>query len=30
VRDWSGHGIYIRLQPAKLYTFARHPDRMRA
>jgi hypothetical protein len=27
VRDWSGQGIYLRLEPAKLYTFARHPDR---
>jgi hypothetical protein len=30
VREWSGQGIYIRLQPAKLYTYARHPDRVRA
>jgi hypothetical protein len=27
VRDWSGEGIYLHLQPTKLYTFARHPDR---
>jgi hypothetical protein len=27
VRDWSGEGIYLHLQPTTLYTFARHPDR---
>lgn len=27
VRDWSGQGIYLHLEPANLYTFARHPDR---
>lgn len=26
VRDWSGHGIYLHLRPAKIYTFVRHPD----
>ena len=30
IRDWSGRGIYVRLQPAKLYTYARHPGRVRA
>lgn len=24
VRDWQGHGIYLHLVPATLFTFARH------
>ncbi|MDP9294961.1 MAG: pyridoxamine 5'-phosphate oxidase family protein [Actinomycetota bacterium] len=27
VRDWPGHGVYLHLQPASLFTFARDPDR---
>jgi pyridoxine/pyridoxamine 5'-phosphate oxidase len=27
VREWQGHGVYLQLQPASLYTFAREPDR---
>jgi hypothetical protein len=30
VREWSGRGIYVHLQPAKLYTYVRHPDQVRA
>jgi Pyridoxamine 5'-phosphate oxidase len=25
VSEWQGHGVYLRLQPASLYTFALHP-----
>lgn len=27
VREWQGHGVYLQLQPATLYTFAREPGR---
>ena len=27
VRDWQGHGVYLHLHPARLYTYAREPDR---
>ena len=27
VQNWQGHGIYLRLEPTSLYTFAEHPDR---
>jgi hypothetical protein len=27
VTGWQGHGVYLRFDPASLYTFARHPDR---
>ncbi len=30
VRAWSGDGVYLELQPASLYTFARHPERHRS
>jgi hypothetical protein len=29
VLGWSGHGVYLRLEPTSLYTFARHPDQYR-
>ena len=25
VSEWQGHGVYLRLQPTSLYTFARDP-----
>jgi nitroimidazol reductase NimA-like FMN-containing flavoprotein (pyridoxamine 5'-phosphate oxidase superfamily) len=25
-RSWEGHGVYLHLQAARLYTFARHPE----
>jgi hypothetical protein len=28
VRDWRGHGVYLHLRPAKLFTFARDPRTM--
>ena len=27
VREWQGHGVYLQLHPARLYTYAREPDR---
>jgi hypothetical protein len=27
VREWQGRGVYLHLQPDKLFTFARHPGR---
>jgi hypothetical protein len=30
VRDWQGEGVYLHLQPAKLFTFARDPERYAA
>jgi hypothetical protein len=27
VREWHGHGVYLQLKPASVYTFAREPDR---
>jgi pyridoxamine 5'-phosphate oxidase-like protein len=27
VRDWQGHGVYLQLQPASLFTYARDPER---
>jgi hypothetical protein len=27
VQAWQGHGVYLHLQPASIYTFAREPDR---
>jgi hypothetical protein len=27
VREWSGDGVYLRLEPASLFTFARDPAR---
>jgi hypothetical protein len=27
VLDWSGHGVYIHVQPASVFTFARWPAR---
>jgi hypothetical protein len=27
VLGWQGHGVYVRVEPASLYTFTRHPDR---
>ena len=27
VREWQGHGVYLRLHAASLYTFAREPGR---
>jgi nitroimidazol reductase NimA-like FMN-containing flavoprotein (pyridoxamine 5'-phosphate oxidase superfamily) len=26
VREWEGHGVYLRLEPTSVYTFARDPD----
>ncbi|HEX4010411.1 MAG TPA: pyridoxamine 5'-phosphate oxidase family protein [Solirubrobacteraceae bacterium] len=26
-REWGGHAIYVRLAPATIYTYARHPER---
>lgn len=25
VKEWQGHGVYLQLQPATLYTYARNP-----
>jgi hypothetical protein len=30
VREWQGRGIYLQLRAAKLFTFAREPDRYAA
>jgi pyridoxamine 5'-phosphate oxidase-like protein len=30
VREWSGHGVYLHLEPDRVFTFARHPERVRA
>ncbi len=27
VREWQGSGVYLHVQPASLFTFARDPDR---
>jgi hypothetical protein len=27
VREWQGHGVYLRLEPATFYTYAREPGR---
>ncbi|MEA2467059.1 MAG: hypothetical protein QOJ57_1185 [Thermoleophilaceae bacterium] len=27
VQSWQGHGVYLRLEPDVVYTFARYPDR---
>jgi hypothetical protein len=27
VREWQGHGVYLRLEPATFYTYARDPGR---
>jgi hypothetical protein len=27
VQAWQGHGVFLHLQPASIYTFAREPDR---
>jgi hypothetical protein len=27
VHEWQGHGVYLELHPARLYTYAREPDR---
>jgi hypothetical protein len=27
VHDWQGHGVYLHVQPATVFTYARHPDR---
>lgn len=28
VREWSGRGIYLRIRPDVVHTYARHPDRI--
>jgi pyridoxamine 5'-phosphate oxidase-like protein len=28
VRDWQGTGVYLRIEAASLFTFARYPDRI--
>jgi hypothetical protein len=30
VREWQGHGVYLQIHPARVYTFAREPDRYAA
>ena len=30
VAEWQGHGVYLRLEPATMYTYARDPGRYSA
>jgi hypothetical protein len=30
VRTWSGRGIYLRIRPETIHTYARHPERVGA
>ena len=28
--EWSGHAVYLRMEPKTLYTYARQPERIGA